>query len=143
PAQVNQSTAAVLDQSTAAVLDNAQYAAFGHGTMVLGIVHLVAPTAKLLPLKAFKSDGTGQLSDILRAIYDAVQKYNANVINMSFDFQTASQELSNALTYANRLGTTRASSEGHDGVRASGVGGGVQGGVNDVREGVSKGPRYD
>jgi len=118
PAQVNQSTAAVLDQSTAAVLDtNAQYAAFGHGTMVLGIVHLVAPTAKLLPLKAFKSDGTGQLSDILRAIYDAVQTYNANVINMSFDFKTPSQELSNALTYASALGTICASSAGNDGIQ--------------------------
>ena len=117
PVQVNQSTAAVLDQSTAAVLDNAQYAAFGHGTMVLGIVHLVAPTAKLLPLKAFKSDGTGQLSDILRAIYDAVQKYNANVINMSFDFKTASQELSNALTYASGLGTICVSSAGNDGAQ--------------------------
>ena len=118
PAQVNQSTAAVLDQSTAAVLDtNAQYAAFGHGTMVLGIVHLVAPTARLLPLKAFKSDGTGALSDILRAIYDAVQKYNANVINMSFDFKTASQELSNALTYASGLGTICASSAGNDGMQ--------------------------
>ncbi|PYT65513.1 MAG: hypothetical protein DMG42_31925, partial [Acidobacteria bacterium] len=43
-AQVNQSTAAVLDQSTAAVLDcnqqtPCQYAAFGHGTMVMGIIH--------------------------------------------------------------------------------------------------------
>src|SRR5205823_7374213 len=49
-AQVNQSTAAVLDQSTAAVLDcdqqtPCQYAAFGHGTMVMGIIHLVAPQA--------------------------------------------------------------------------------------------------
>ena len=118
PAQVNQSTAAVLDQSTAAVLDgNPQYAAFGHGTMVMGIIHLVAPSAKLLPLKAFKSDGTGALSDILRAIYDAVQKYNANVINMSFDFKTASTELENALNYASRLGTICASSAGNDGMQ--------------------------
>src|SRR5882762_7647144 len=73
-AKVNQSTAAVLDQSTAAVLDgNPQYAAFGHGTMVLGVVHLVAPKAQLMPLKAFRSDGTGFLTDILRAIYYAVQ----------------------------------------------------------------------
>jgi hypothetical protein len=118
PAQVNQSTAAVLDQSTAAVLDgNPQYAAFGHGTMVMGIIHLVAPSAKLLPLKAFKSDGTGALSDILRAIYDAVQKYNANVINMSFDFTTASTELENALNYASGLGTICASSAGNDGMQ--------------------------
>jgi len=44
--------AAVLDQSTAAVLDGNgtpnQYAAFGHGTMVMGIIHLVAPTAMLM-----------------------------------------------------------------------------------------------
>jgi len=64
PAKVNQSSAAILDQSSAAILDGSKYAAFGHGTMVMGVIHLVAPTAKLLPLKAFKSDGTGLLSDI-------------------------------------------------------------------------------
>src|SRR5438552_15690280 len=72
-ANVNQSTAAVLDQSTAAVLDNSQYAAFGHGTMVMGIIHLVAPQAQLLPLKAFSSDGTGYLFNIVRAGYYGVQ----------------------------------------------------------------------
>src|SRR5207237_7980178 len=98
----NQSTAAVLDQSTAAVLDgNDQYAAFGHGTMVMGVIHLVAPTAQLMPLKTFKSDGTGFLSDILRAVYYAVQ-INANVINMSFDIQTNSPELKKPLNYANQ-----------------------------------------
>jgi len=95
---VNQSTAAVLDQSTAAVLDgNPQYAAFGHGTMVLGVVHLVAPKAQLMPLKAFRSDGTGFLTDILRAIYYAVQN-GANVINMSFNTKTNSPEFSRLWT---------------------------------------------
>ena len=103
-AEVNQSTAAVLDQSTAAVLDcnqqtPCQYAAFGHGTMVMGVIHLVAPTAQLMPLKTFKSDGTGFLSDILRAVYYAVQNYT-NVVNMSFDTQTYSRELKTALNYA-------------------------------------------
>jgi Subtilase family len=117
-AQVNQSTAAVLDQSTAAVLDtNTQYSAFGHGTMVMGIIHLVAPTAQLLPLKAFKSDGTANLSDILRAIYYAVQQGNANVINMSFDTKTSSTELKNALDYANQLGLTCVASAGNDGTQ--------------------------
>ncbi len=115
PAMVNQSTAAVLDQSTAAVLDgNFQYAAFGHGTMVMGVIHLVAPRARLLPLKAFQSDGTGYLSDILRAIYYAVQN-NANVINMSFDFMTASNELANALNYANQSNVICVASAGNDG----------------------------
>jgi subtilisin family serine protease len=69
-AQVSQSTVAVLDQSTVAVLDgNPKYAAFGHGTMTSGIVHLVAPQAKIMPLKSFQADGTGYNSDILSAIY--------------------------------------------------------------------------
>src|SRR6266403_3243213 len=116
PAKVNQSSAAILDQSSAAILDgNSQYAAFGHGTMVMGIIHLVAPTAQLLPLKAFKSDGTGQLSDILRAIYYGVQN-GANVINMSFDFKTSSPELTKALDYTNQKGVICAASAGNDGV---------------------------
>jgi subtilase family protein len=114
-AKVNQSTAAVLDQSTAAVLDgNSQYAAFGHGTMVMGVIHLVAPKAQLLPLKAFHSDGTGLLSDILRAIYYAVQN-GASIINMSFDTKTNSQELKNALDYAAGLSVISAASAGNDG----------------------------
>ena len=115
--QVNQSTAAVLDQSTAAVLDgNTQYAAFGHGTMVLGVIHLVSPSSHLLPVKVFHSDGTAYLSDILRGIYYAVQN-NANVINMSFDTKTPSQELAEALTYANQLNVVCAASAGNDGVK--------------------------
>ena len=117
PAQVNQSSVAVLDQSSVAVLDgNSQYAAFGHGTMVMGIIHLVAPTAQLMPLKAFHSDGTASLSDILRAIYYGVQN-GANVINMSFDTKTSSTELKNALDYANQQGVICAASAGNDGMQ--------------------------
>ena len=117
PAIVNQSSAAILDQSSAAILDgnlHPQYAAFGHGTMVLGVVHLVAPTAQLLPLKAFSSNGTGNLSDIVRAIYYGVQNH-ANVINMSFDLETASPELDKALDYAEQQGVVCAASAGNDG----------------------------
>jgi len=117
PAQVNQSTAAVLDQSTAAVLDGkAQYAAFGHGTMVMGVIHLVAPKARLLPLKAFGADGSANLSDILSAVYYAAQ-HSANVINMSFDMKVNSQEFSNALAYANQLNIICVSSAGNDGLQ--------------------------
>jgi Subtilase family len=117
PAQVNQSTAAVLDQSTAAVLDgNVQYSAFGHGTMVMGVIHLVAPQAHLLPLKAFRADGSAFLSDILSAIYYAAQN-NANVINMSFDLKINSQELSDALDYASQLNVICVASAGNDGMQ--------------------------
>lgn len=115
-AQVNQSTAAVLDQSTAAVLDTGQYAAFGHGTMVMGIIHLVAPQAQLLPLKAFSSDGTGYLSNILHAVYYGVQS-GANIINMSFDMKSNSVEFKKSMDYANQNGVICASSAGNDGVQ--------------------------
>ena len=72
PAYVNESTIAVLDESTIAILDDSRYRAFGHGTMVAGLVHLVAPQASIVPLKAFGPDGTGYTSDVLRAINFAV-----------------------------------------------------------------------
>ena len=116
-AQVNQSTAAVLEQSTAAVLEtNPQYAAFGHGTMVMGIIHLVAPQAQLLPLKAFSSDGTGYLSNILHAVYYGVQS-GTNVINMSFMMKSNSVEFKKSMDYANQNGVIGASSAGNDGVQ--------------------------
>src|SRR6266478_4634932 len=46
PTFINPSTMAVVDQSTADVVDTTQYSAFGHGTMVAGVVHLVAPQAQ-------------------------------------------------------------------------------------------------
>ena len=113
-AYVNQHTAAMLDQHTAAMLDGSQYAAFGHGTMVLGVIHLVAPTAQLLPLKAFTANGSASLSNILAALYYAVQN-NANVINMSFDLTTSSTELATAINYANSNNVICVASAGNDG----------------------------
>jgi len=46
--------------------------------MVMGVIHLVAPKAQLLPLKAFHADGKGFLSDILSAIYYAAQNNAAS-----------------------------------------------------------------
>ncbi len=111
---VNQSSVAMLDQSSVAMLDTPGYAAFGHGTEVLGVVHLVAPTAKLMPLKAFYANGTGNLSDIIRAIYYAV-KNDANIINMSFDLTTSSTELAKALSYATNDEVVCIASAGNDG----------------------------
>src|SRR5437867_5472945 len=97
--EVNSSTLAVLDQASAAVLDDPDHAAYGHGTMVAGVVHLAAPNAKIMPLKAFSADGQAYTSDILRAIYYATQK-GAKVINMSFSRPTSSPELKRAIDNA-------------------------------------------
>jgi subtilisin family serine protease len=117
PAQVNQSTAGVIDQGRAQVINQPQYSAFGHGTMTAGIVHLVAPNASLMPLKAFHPDGTGFSSDVLRAIYYAVD-HKAKVISMSFEFKSPSVELVEALTYATGQNVICVASAGNDGSMA-------------------------
>jgi subtilisin family serine protease len=114
--EVNQRTVAVLDQRTVAVLDGSNYSAFGHGTMTAGIVHLVAPQAKIMPLKAFSANGTGYDSDVLRAIYYAVRN-GASVMNMSFDYTSYSPELARAIKYANSKGVISVASAGNDGKR--------------------------
>jgi subtilisin family serine protease len=115
PVLVQQSSAAILDQSSAAILDNGggSYADFGHGTMTTGLVHLVAPTAKILPLKAFSANGQGYVSNIVAALYYAVQ-HNANVVNMSFDVSTPSQALSQAISYANQSGLVLVAAAGNE-----------------------------
>jgi len=114
-AVLNQSTAAILDQTTVANLSPAALPPeFGHGTMVAGIVHLVAPTAQILPLKAFTANGTAYLFDIIRAIYYAVDVGGADVINMSFDVgQTSSGQLQLAVNYANNRGLICVASAGN------------------------------
>src|SRR5919108_418959 len=57
-------TQPVLMQSNTSILDSG-FADFGHGTMVAGVVHLIAPTARIMPLKAFRANGTSNLSDIV------------------------------------------------------------------------------
>src|SRR2546428_7325743 len=114
---LNQSTASILDQSTASILDTRQVPrTFGHGTMVAGIIHLVAPTAQIMPLKAFEADGTAHLFDILHAIYYAVD-HGAKVINMSFSTEQRSAEQKRAISYAASRGVVCVSSAGNNGSR--------------------------
>jgi subtilisin family serine protease len=119
---LNQSTTAILDQSTTAILDQSTTAildhlpeAFGHGTMVAGVIHLAAPKAELMPLKAFAANGTGQLSDILRAIYFAID-HGASVINMSFSLDSSSDELVKAIGLAQNKNVIAVASTGNTGL---------------------------
>lgn len=115
PIWTNDRSSALVDQSTAAVIDgNAQYGDFGHGTMVAGVVHLTAPTAKILPLKAFKSDGTGYNSDIIRAIYYAIGQH-VSVLNMSFNLAGYSQEVKTAIDTASQANVVSVASSGNAG----------------------------
>lgn len=113
---VSPSTMTMLDPSTTAALDAPEYAAFGHGTMVAGCIHLVAPRANIMPIKAFRADGSGYSSDVIRAIYFAVDK-GAKVINMSFSFATPSDEVARTIDYASSTGVISVGSAGNGGLR--------------------------
>jgi hypothetical protein len=54
----------------------------GHGTMVSGLVLLVAPQAQILPLKILNSDGVGTAFAMAQAI-DAAVAAGAQIINIS------------------------------------------------------------
>jgi subtilisin family serine protease len=115
--QLNAYSSAFLQQRTVAVLDPYNLPAFlGHGTMVAGLVHLVAPGAQIMPLKAFRADGSSTLSNIVQAIYYATDN-GAKVINMSFEIPQISDELVRAINYANRNGVICVASAGNDGQR--------------------------
>ena len=115
PVLVQQSSAAILDQSSAAILDNGggSYTDFGHGTITAGLVHLAAPTARILPLKAFSANGAGYLSNIIAALYYATAN-NANIVNMSFDIPTQSPALNAAVSYANKQGLILVAAAGNE-----------------------------
>jgi len=116
---LNQSTTAILDQSTDSILDRSQSrlpSAFGHGTMVAGLIHLVAPSAKLMPVKVFTGAGTSTLTNIVNGIYWAVD-HGADVISMSFSSTGSSQELQAAINYANAKGVICVAAAGNDGAQ--------------------------
>ncbi|HJS74555.1 MAG TPA: S8 family serine peptidase [Vicinamibacteria bacterium] len=89
-----------------------QYAAVGHGTMIAGVIHLIAPKARLMPLRVFGPDGRTDTATIIRAIYYAVD-HDAEVINMSFSTNELSPELTRAIDYATRRGVICVASAGN------------------------------
>lgn len=56
--------------------------AFGHGTYVAGLVALVAPRARVMPIRVLDTDGTGSTWRLMQGIAHARMR-GANVINMS------------------------------------------------------------
>jgi subtilisin family serine protease len=111
---LNQETTPFVDQETTPFVDNRLPPAFGHGTMVAGIVHLVAPHARLLPIKSFSSDGSGTMANVLAGIYFAADR-GANIINMSFSSSGTSKELQRAIAYAQSRGIVCVASVANDG----------------------------
>jgi subtilisin family serine protease len=111
---LRQETTPILDQETTPILDSKKYPAYGHGTMVAGLIHLVAPRAKLLPVRVFGANGAATISQVVAGIYWAVD-HGADVINMSFSTTQDSPQLSAAVDYAIKKGVVLVAAAGNDG----------------------------
>ncbi|HET9165133.1 MAG TPA: S8 family serine peptidase [Candidatus Angelobacter sp.] len=111
--EMNASTVAILSQSTTSILDGPP-GEFGHGTMTAGLIHLVAPGARIMPLKAFAGDGSSDIFNIVRAVYYAADN-GANVISMSFEIGQGSPALQNAIQYAVSKNVVVVAASGNDG----------------------------
>jgi subtilisin family serine protease len=113
---LDQSTTSILDvdQSTTSILDSRPKNFLGHGTMVAGMIHLVAPGALLMPIKVFGADGTASLSQILNGIYYAAD-HGVKILNMSFDMTAPSSELNKAIDYAAGRGMILVAAAGNEG----------------------------
>jgi subtilisin family serine protease len=114
---VDDSTAALFAAGVGAGIEGRIGPAFGHGTMVAGIVHLVAPDARIMPLRAFNADGYASTFDLIQAIRYATLN-GATVINLSFSLESESMELERAIEFATRRGVICVPAAGNDGVRA-------------------------
>jgi serine protease len=85
---------------------------------VAGLIHVVAPTAQIMPLKAFHADGSANLSDVIRAIYYAVD-HKAKVINMSFSVSEDSPAIRDAINFASQEGVILVAAAGNSGLATS------------------------
>ena len=75
--------------------------AAGHGTHVAGIIHLVAPDAKIMPLRVLDSDGNGDIFTLAQAMIYAIQNH-ANVINLSLGTPVQSNLIAKLVRAATR-----------------------------------------
>ncbi len=105
---VPEDTANAIDEDVDGLVDEA----VGHGTHVAGIVHLVAPDARLMPLRVLDSDGLGDAFTIAQAIDFAIE-HGAQVINLSLGTASESDLLDNAVKRATQHGIVVISAAGN------------------------------
>ncbi len=86
--------------------------ALGHGSHVAGIVALVAPEARILPLRVLDDDGRGEAYDIARAIDLAVAR-GARVMNLSLGMLVEDRLIDEALERAVACGVVVFASAGN------------------------------
>ena len=121
-----------------------------HGTSTAAIIASVAgtadyigiaPKADIVALKAFADLKNGLISDIVRAIKDAVDVYNCDIINMSFGMYTDDSNIKEAIDYASSKGAILIAAAGNDNTTLTAYPGGYDNVINVGSVGMSKAER--
>jgi subtilisin family serine protease len=84
----------------------------GHGTYVAGLVSLIAPDAKILPVRVLNSDGVGDEWALTRGIYHAIDR-GVEVVNLSLGSTYDTVSVVNAVADAARVGIVVVASAGN------------------------------
>jgi subtilisin family serine protease len=86
----------------------------GHGTMVAGIVHLIAPDAEILPVRILDDEGRGTSFAVAKALVFAADA-GAQIINMSFGLPIHCNTIAWGVEYAADAGVILIGAAGNDG----------------------------
>lgn len=86
---------------------------FGHGSMVAGIIALVAPEAEILPIRVLDDEGRSDAFLVSEAIsYALIQ--GADVLNMSFGVPIEIESIGHEIDLARSLGAVVVSGAGNE-----------------------------
>ena len=85
---------------------------FGHGTHVAGIVEIVAPRAKIMPIRVLNTEGYGNVFTIARALSYA-ERNGADVINLSLGSRSRSILLQKTISEVTAKGVLVAAAAGN------------------------------
>ncbi|MCA9243463.1 MAG: S8 family serine peptidase [Phycisphaerales bacterium] len=86
----------------------------GHGTFIAGLIHSIAPDAKIVPVRVLDSDGFGDAATIAQGIYFAIDR-GVEVINISLGSTSESTVIKEAIYEARHKGIVVATAAGNDG----------------------------
>lgn len=89
--------------------------AAGHGTHVAGVVHEVAPDARLLPVRVLDTEGIGTVFNLARGILYA-DGHGAQILNLSLGMEGRSPAVEWAIKMAHAHDRILVGSAGNDGV---------------------------
>ncbi|MEN3335419.1 MAG: thermitase [Blastocatellia bacterium] len=101
------------DNDPTEAADDASTTVAGHGTFIAGLLALIAPECRILPIRAFTADGMSNAFTVAAAIKYATD-HGARVINLSFGSPKKSAILRDAIRYARQHGAVLVAAMGNE-----------------------------